>query len=164
MSPWGLLPEDVIFWVLCKPGSSSLDLNLPTPSAKEERRFAAHGSRTRRSPDSHPAWRCLFYQMLVNLCAKTLNFHLCMWLCPWPLLRPGPSAALGGSRVPHGYRPGWEREAKQTRSRSASPRHVHTQEQASWPQGRYCLCWAGEQEPGLGLRHTLISCINCVEA
>lgn len=148
--------------MLRKPGSSSLDLNLPTPSTEGERRLAADGSRTWRSPEPHPAWRCLFYHTPMNLCAETLNFHCRTWLCPQPLLRPGPGAALGGSRLPHGHRPGWGRKAKQTRSRSASPRHVHTQEQASWPQGSYCLCRAGE--PGPGLRHTLISCINCVGA
>lgn len=164
VSPWGLLPEDVIFWVLREPGSSSLDLNLLAPSVEGERRFEACGSRTRRSPDSHPARRCLFYQMLRNLCTETLSFHRCTRMCPRLLLRPGPGAALGGSWAPHGRRPGWGREAKQTRSRSASPRHVRTQEQASWPQGRYCLRRAGEWEPGPGLRHALISCINCVGA
>lgn len=149
--------------MLREPGSSSLDLNLPPPST-EERRFAAHGSRTQRSPDSHPAQRYLFYQMLINLCTETSNFHRHTWLCPQPLLRPGLGAALGGSWVPRGHRHGWGREAKQTRSCSASPLHVHTQEQASWPQGRYCLCQAGEREPGPGLRHARVSSIHCVGA
>lgn len=100
MPPWGLLPEDVIFWVLREPGSSSLDLNLPTPSTERER-FVAHGSRTRRSPDPHPTQRCPFYPTPMNLCTETLNFPRRTWL------RPGPGAALGCSRVPHGHRPGW---------------------------------------------------------
>lgn len=149
--------------MLHEPGSSSLDLNLPSPST-EERRCAAHGSRTQRSPDSCPAQRYLFYQMLMNLCTETSNFHHHAWLCPQPLLPPGLSAALGGSWVPRGHHHGWGREAKQTRSRSASPLHVHTQEQASWPQGRYCLCQAGERQPGPGLRHALVSSIHCVGA
>lgn len=90
-------------------------------------------------------------------CTDILNSHRCVWLRPRSALHPVPGAALGDKRVSPGHRPGWGREAKQTRSRPASPCHVHSPEQASWPQGRYCLC--GEQGPRL--RRALISCINC---
>lgn len=143
VSPWGLLPEDDVFWVLREPGSSSLDLNLSIPSMKG-RGFAARGSGTWRIPDPHPPWSCLFSQILMDLCTDILNSHRCVWLRPRSPLHPVPSAALGDNRVPPGRRPGWGREAKQTRSRSASPRHVRTPDQASWPQGRYCLCWEPE--------------------
>lgn len=96
-----MLPEDVIFWVLREPGPSSLDLNLPTPSTEWERRFASHGSRTRRNPDHHPTQRCPFYHPPMNFCTETLNFTRRTWLCP------GPGAALGCSRVPHGHHPRW---------------------------------------------------------
>lgn len=142
--------------MLREPGPNSLDLNLPTPSTERERRFAARGSRTWCNPDPHPTQRCPFYHPPMNFCTETLNFtrRTC--------LHPGPRAALGCSRVPHGHHPQWGQEAKQTPSPSASPRHVHTQERGSWPQGRYCLRRVREQEPGPGLRHTLVSCLNCV--
>lgn len=77
--------------------------------------------------------------------------------CPWsiraPLQRP-PWAGLGARGQANAVLLGL-------------PSHIHAQGRASWPQGRYCLCQAGEREPGPGLRKApkaLISRVNCVGA